>query len=445
MITRALRCTVLFPGWRHRDLWGAGKEAWKDRTDLHARLRKAQDDVTRAANALTSALYLLEQGLLPWPEEARQRGQRRGEVSRVPLGTLGYRGLSGKWAPFGDERLCYRPSTPEPVSSAILLETAQHVTKSHARSLAGVKRGQQALQTFRELPIMLPAQRVKLLDNLDLTLSLWAGRSGGLTVRPHGLNRGQRAMLRACAEGRAKLGAVKLAWDPRRCKWALSMAYTLEEVAAQDAAAALVAGASLGFAPTVLVAYAAEAGGEASFSDTLTIPRDLFRAERRLDGELAARSRANRAEFGLRTGRGRGRKLRATEALRGKIGRMREDARRELAAALVHTLRRRGVQRLVLEDMAWWHRSMLRESEPLRPQERRARRRRWIISAYQPHATTQAIISACAREGMSVEVRDARVLGADRRARALQLAKLGLLKARPEDQAGRGDFDSKAG
>lgn len=376
-ISRTIRFAVCFPGWRKSDL--SGKDG------LWYQLRVVQSDLTRAANAAISALYLLEQGHIERPVNGEKKVSTR---------TLSYQLMSGKWCPLGP---AYAPKG-RPVGSSVLLGMSGLVFTRISTDLGEIRKGSKSLATFREVPIPITGSGVVVSPDHKITLKIWPGRkNNSLTVQPIGLNHGQREILNRIVSGRYKHGDAKLYRDPRKKKWMLSLSWTGEVMEREGD---LVAGIDLGMATTATIAYIRPSGAVTPVRDRVHIPERVHRAWKRADAERRGRLQSNRASFGMREGRGRQRKLRVVRASGDRLGRMIDAVLNQTAAAIVQSVIKRGGQGIVLEDLSWSTDAMMDETEALSVRARARQRRRWL----QWHQGTlrQLITQKAEREGLWV-------------------------------------------
>lgn len=377
-VVRTLRFEVVFPGSsRKADLTALWKELWT-----------AQDDLRRAANRAISALYQVRLGTLPAPEK---------DGKPVPFRTLCYQALSGKWQPFGEP--LYTPTTTRPVSSQVILDLAGTLYTRLQTDWLEIQRGQKSLPTFRSVPLGCTGPGVRVdRDTLEVSVSVWSGGKGRITLRPRKLDPSQRKALRTAL----KYGTARLLWHApkgRKGRWMLSM--SVEQPVTHDLTErSVVAAVRLGLHTTCTIAYA-EDGKVKGRADFIDIPDSTWRQVERVEKERRNRGRWNRRDRGAREGRGRARKLRAVEGLGDKVARVTDTALRQVAAAVVAQAIRRGAGTLALPDLKGW--SVAREldrTEDL-PSTDRADRRRAYFRWHQG-TLRQLIREAAEKAGLAV-------------------------------------------
>lgn len=381
VVVRTLRFEIVWPGYRRTDLLPLWERIWK-----------AQDDLRGAANRLMAALYQLKLGVITHPTSVPKKG---GEPRPTPLRSLVYQGLSGAWQPFGAP--LYVP-TVDAVSSHALLGLAGTLYTRIQTDWTEIQRGNRALPTMRSIPIESPYVEVDR-ELGTFTFSLWAGRGGRVTVRPRKLDSRMWSELRRAE----KFGGCRLIWDNppgRKGRWMLAVAVT---AAARDRSAnAMVAAVRLGMATTCTLAYAEPAKGVvARFTDAIDLPGSAMRAVARVERERTERGKWNRLDHGQREGRGRVRKLRATEAIGDLAARVTDTAVRQTAAAVVAMAIRRGARAIALPDLARWSVASELDRTADLSESARTSHRRWYFRWHQG-ALREKIAQAAEREGLAV-------------------------------------------
>lgn len=344
-----MKFEVVFPGLRDAD-----------RLATYQRLWGVSNDITRACNQAISALWLVTLGQLSRPT----RTLADGNVKDVPLRTLAYQAFSGAWQPYG-----YPLYTPyegkgrcnPAAAGGVLSETAAAVLTRLKTDANDIRSGKKSLATFREMPICYRASEVTLRPDGAIELVTFAGRKNNrVTIRPRKLDASQRALLARCAEGQLKYGSARLQWKQRpgtKGKWLFSLTWTDPNHAVQPAslsAPALVAGVDLGIEHAIWVAYTDEAGQPRRYNDVIEFPAAVLHATAKRRKAQRERLRWNRKDVGLRTGRGRDRKLRVVAHIGDVVTRTHTTMVRQLAAAAVEKARARGASLLVLEDHKDW-------------------------------------------------------------------------------------------
>lgn len=386
-VVRTMRFEVVFPGWRRTDL-----------ADFRQKFWDAEGDLRRAANLAMSALYQLKLGTIPWPEAEAKKGVDKGKVRKVPLRTLCYQALSGGWQPFGHP--LYTPGGGhERVSSNALLDLAGYLFVRIRDDWPAVQMGKKSLPTWRSVPIGSPYVDVDK-ETGSISFALWAGRAGRVTVRPRKLDgRGWSDLRRA-----VKFGTCRLTWyQPvgRKGRWMLSVSAQFEKRAPDPAQKPLVAAVRLGMLTTCTLAYCEPGKSSVGRADSVDLPGSTWRSVRRIERERTERGEWNRRDRGQREGRGRERKLRATQGLSDTVARVTDTAVRQVAAAVVATAVRRGATVLALPDLQAW--SVAQEMDRTRdlPEEGRAAHRRWYLRWHQG-ALRQRIEQAAQLRGLTV-------------------------------------------
>jgi transposase len=185
-----------------------------------------------------------------------------------------------------------------------------------------------------------------------VSFSLWAGRKGRVTVRPRKLDSRMWADLRRAT----KFGTCRLTWyQPvgRKGRWMISVSAEFEQKPSEPSRP-LVAAVRLGMLTTCTLAYCEPGKTSAGQADSVDLPSSTWRAIRRIERERTERGEWNRKDHGLREGRGRTRKLRATQGLSDTVSRITDTAVRQVAAAVVATAVKRGATTLALPDLSRW-------------------------------------------------------------------------------------------
>lgn len=383
-ISRTIKVAVSFPGWRRADLFGT-----KDAKGLLYQLQAARSDMTRAANKALEALYLVRRGAIPHPEKNGKKANLR---------TLAYQAMNGTWQPYGEP--LYTPSeATRAVGASVLLDTAGAVHTRLREDYKGIVRGEQTLSTFRTLPLLVEGAGVAVHPDFRVTLRVWAGtRNNRITVKPIKPGAGQRQILHRLVSGEYKLGNAKLYKDDRKGKWMLSLSWTGE---VQEAKGDLVAGIDLGQATAATLAYVDQGTGKPTRTrDRVEIPERVFRGWRRAQAENRKRLRSNRNSDGIRSGRGRARKLRVAGTSSDALSRVVDSTLRETAARIVNTVKSRGASVIVLEDLKGFAQRHMDQTSGLSRRRAAWARRRWMEWHY--GGLRDAIINAALREGLTV-------------------------------------------
>lgn len=386
------------------------KSKRSDRFDLYQRLWGVQSDLLRAAQRLMSALWQVKIGHLPKPIGMRKDGT----TSETPLQTMAYQGLSGKWQPFGHPLYTpYEGTTKKGTTKknsraggGVLRATATHVYDRLQTDFKFISAGKRQMATFANMPILIDANEI-VLGQDGITLTVFEGRRNNrVKIRPRKLDAGQSAILRRCGDGTLKHGSAKLWWHQRegaKGKWMFAMSWTDKDHALMTPAAeSLVAGVDLGIEHAVWVAYTDQAGNSKKFNDVIEFPRHVSRAVTAVKKERRTRGKWNRKEFGLRTGHGQQRKLRAVEMLGDKIARMNDTMIRTIASATVAYAKKRGAAVIVLENHKNWSVGRLHAKADDADTKREAAQIRNSYWRWHQGAMRAAIMATAEREGMVV-------------------------------------------
>jgi len=389
-ITRALKCQIMFPNARGKDL--LGKEGL-----LYA-LAQAMGEATDAANRAVTALWALEEGVFHRPPHPTKAGKF------LSSDTLAYQCFSGKWQPTGEPM--YRPKG-RGLAGAVKRNLGKHVAKRLKTDLKALRRGKQALPHFKLLPLIISGSAVSISPDGRFTLQVWEGtdkKNNRIVVKPVNLPHGQKDILSRIISriisGEYKMGDVKVYKDRRKDKWMMSVAWTGEVKAVTNGN--LVAGLDLGIVTTATITYIdRDTGEKIEGYDLVNIPKTTIRAWNRVTREQRERFKFNRDEYDQRTGKGRGRKLRVVQAISDKKGRLVDSAIKETAAAVVRVCQRRGVTTLVMENLTGITDEKLRDYEALETNRQRAAARKWFLQ-WQQGALRSAIKTAL--EGAGIEV-----------------------------------------
>lgn len=404
-LTRALRVEVEFPSIRSAD-----------RSALYKRLWGVSDDVTRAATRIIGALFLVKQGMLTLPvDEVPRRKLKPGQEWRPkawPLASAAYRGFSGEWQPFTDQGPLYAPYGDHVRASGnVLTATAGQIVSRLQTDYVDAIRGKKQIANFNTLPIYNTNQGVDLGANGTIRLNVSEG-GGWVTVRPRKLDGSKNAILHALRSGEYKLGSTALAWDDRRKKWFLSIAWTNENHAVRVVpeiperivfeTAPVIAGIDVGIQHAVWTAYVNLDGTPARERPTvIQFPQRTFRATGRVESEIKQRSAFNRLDLNQRSGQGRDRKLRAMANIRDKRQRLTDTMLQQIAAATVNDLKRRNVVLVGVEEHASFAENVHVRASHARTLAEGARvRRDWM----RMHAggMRDALVSACEVAGIKV-------------------------------------------
>lgn len=398
-LTRAIKFEVEFRGLRKAD-----------RLELYQRLWGLQGDITRACNVLISCLWQLKLGHLVHPTKP----DKTGEEKPIALRTLAYQGLSGAWQPHGHP--LYSPYEGKGrvnprASGGVLSETANVVLNRLQTDFIDCLSGKKSLPTFREMPISYRASETEFREDGGIELVTFNGRRNNrISVWPRKLDDGQRAIFNRLRDGTYKTGCSRLQWIKRKGgkgRWMISIAWTDEkhEANAIEPGKSLVAGIDLGIEHAVWIAYTDLGGVARRFNDTIEFPGNILRSIAQRRRERTQRSRWNRDDFGLRTGRGRGRKMRVVNHLSDTVVNTHDTMIRQLAAATVKKAIARGATVIVLEDHKDWSVERMHEEADQHSKKRAAQIRHTYFRWHQG-AMRVAIQNAAEKAGLTVLVVD---------------------------------------
>jgi len=355
-MTRAIKFEVVFPGLRN-----------DDRSALYKKLWGLQSDLTRAANRVISALWLVDGlGQLAHPVEPPAR-KPNDPARPVPLATLAYRGMNGSWQPFG--KPCYEPYNGNPAAAAgVLCEIGATILTRHKTDKKDILAGKQSIATFREIPVSFRGQDYRVREDGCFELTAFGiadkKRSARVVIRPRKLDNSQNEILHRCRSGQYKTGSARLWWSKRegqKGKWLFSMSWTDEGIVAVEAPEPalepeklIIAGIDTGIRHAAWIAFCEMDGSVLPKPAIIQFPSRTLRAVVRISKERKERSEFNREALGLREGRGRVRKMRVVEKIGDKVERMNETMVEQMAASAIEACKKRGAKIVVLEDHGDW-------------------------------------------------------------------------------------------
>jgi len=371
-LTRTKRVEVIFPSLRK-----------KDRPALYKRLWTLQDEVRCAANLLMENLRLMENGLIPHPEEPPQRGPDKGGLPRpVPLPTLAYRAFNGEWQPQGEP--LYKPSPGCEAAGGVAGEAASRARVALAARRKGVFLGKERPPFFRNgyggnsrgaaegLPIPIRAQEIDILPNNHIRLLLFQTGNTRVTVRPRKLDKQGRDIFNKLKSGEYKHGNGNLFWDQpkgRKGKWFFTISYTdtgrkIQTLQGLDKGKKadplpledeeIIAGIDLGIANAIWITFVDAKGKPLKKPEVLHFPPKLLRAIANYRRMMRERSSFNRKALGLRAGRGQKRKFRANVKGIRRRRNLTKAMINELVAQAITICKARGATAIVLEDHGQW-------------------------------------------------------------------------------------------
>lgn len=341
-------------------------------------LRLARDDLRLAANKVMTRLYLRDQ------EDTRH--------DEAPH-TAAYRMLGG----IKGHEPAYEPTTTAPVAGGVRSAVATLVHDRYREDRRDIETGRKSLATFRRLPLVVRKQEISIPDPEHIDCLIW-GKPSPRKVRfevwagPRDTR--TRKLWRAIAAGEVKHGDLRLTMD-RLGRWYILLAHH------HEAPEAKTVGAVLGVAIE---------GGEwrgvllrpdgTSEVERFALPInfwDLWSRDLRLFREIG---RANRLDYGLRAGRGRGGKIAPIERRRRRYGARVEDAARVLARAVTrHALGAGAV--IALTDLRGEAVAAIDATEAVSPRGSRAEIRARFLRRNRGRVH-ELIASACARDGVAV-------------------------------------------
>lgn len=379
-VVRTLKFEVIFAGWRKTDLLPFWEQLWK-----------GQDDLRRAANKAIGALFQVKMGTIPWP--LKEDG-----TTKVPLQTLCYQSLSGKWQPYGEP--FYVPTTEQPLSSQAILSLASLMFTRLQTDWVAIQRGEKSLPTWRSIPLGFSGASLKVdTEAGTLNFPVWSGRgTTRLTVRPRKIDRSQWHALRHAL----KYGDGKLTWHKpagRKGRWMLSLSLT-QPVASREVHQDVVCAVRLGMNKTATLAFASS-GKVMSWHDEVDVPDSTWRQLRRIESERKGRLNWNKRSAGQREGRGRARKLRVLGDISDRQRRITETAIRQVSAAVVASAVRRGAGTIAIPNLKTW--SVANELERTHdlPEGDRTAHRQWYFRWHQGELRAQ-IQQVAEKHGMKI-------------------------------------------
>lgn len=382
-INRSIKFQVLFPGLRKEDFRA-----------MAYTLAVTQGDMARAANDLTEALSIARRGLIEQPMV---------EGKTIHWKTLAYWGLTGRWQPF--KAPLYTPSPDgREISGGCKSALASFIydrLESDEKALRK-DRNRPRHSVFKVQPIRVRSAEIKILPNGDLRLCIWAmsekKRSAPLIIRPYNLKNGHQEVYKRIRSGDYKMGSGSLYKDPKTSKWTFSLSWEGDVV---GAAGDVVAGIDLGVVTTCTIAYI-EKGESAPlmFKDRTMLQEDALRAWDRVYRERRDLLRHNREEYHLREGRGKGRKCRIVEDLATVQADVIQTAIRQLAAATVASVQRRGASVIALEDLSWTANHTIAQTEHLQGRAKARSRIRYL--RWHQGALRNCIRNAAEKVGIKV-------------------------------------------
>lgn len=325
-------------------------QARLERRAEHVELLRARDDLRLAANRTMTLIHT------------------RGALNGEPLHTTAYRAVSG----IRGEEATYEPTTTQPIAGGCRSAVATLVYQRYREDRGKIRRGEKSLATFRRLPLLFRRQEVGVLSHEALELLVW-GRAPGhpprrltFAVRPAGSR--HRAVWRAVVAGTLRYGDARLQLD-RLGRWYVLLSH--EVLTPEARATGGVLGVELG-ADRFAVAAHLSALGELEDTEVFPSPLNFWRhwqQDLRIRREIG---RANRKDYGLRAGKGRGRKLRPLEKRRARYEARIVDACRVVAHAIVRYAIEHGCRAVAVPNLRTAAKRQQDATEDVQPRETRA-------------------------------------------------------------------------
>lgn len=394
LLVRSIRFEVVFPGYRRADLEPLWKQLWA-----------LSDDLRLAANRVTGAVWSVLIGGAPHPIGVSKRGKNAGKEVPIHPQSLCYQALSGQWQPYGQP--LYQSTTELLASSSVRLALAGVIWTRLKADHLDILHGKTQLPSFRKMPLVCSSVQVDP-EVGNFTLSPWEGGKKKLTVRPRKLDPHMWRKIRSAV----RFGDCELSWDQpvgRKGRWMLSVSGYFHKKKLPETPP-LIASVRLGYLTTCTLAFVHPATKKPQGQvESINLPSTVEKATARLERERTERGRWNRLDAGLREGRGRAKKLRATENLSDKLRRVTTTAVRQTAAAVVNLAIRRGATALAIPDLKTWSVNDTMEKTEELPEVERALRRKWYFARHQGEIRAQ-IQQVCETRGLpwvSVPVADA--------------------------------------
>jgi IS605 OrfB family transposase len=207
-VNRVLKLKVELVGWRNEDIYSFYN---KDKSVSHGFV-SIFDDAREAANRLTSVLFALSTGALPYPKDANGKD--------IPLQTLRYQYFSRKYIP-GNNDKGYEPRRFA-LQSNCLNALSMKVYKDFTSKRKDVSIGNRALDTYRSMPIYIGKEIISLLDDNNIKLTLFA--KNPVIVRPtFKLTPAQQKIFDNCKNEIYKLTQSSLSYDKKKKNFYLNL------------------------------------------------------------------------------------------------------------------------------------------------------------------------------------------------------------------------------
>lgn len=380
--------------------------------EFYAPLHIARKDLTRAANSLMTALWLLERGEIEHPVEPtdRLRGDRC-----VPAGTkknkttLAYQAFAQgqAWSPFDFKPELYRPTTKYRIGSAVLGMTARQVKQRLDTDLAGINSGEKSIATFKLVPIVWPAARVQIDESGCVSVPLWADadKQPRLRFQPvFGQDHGQRREWARVLDGTHKLGTVSLFQDKTTRRWTAAITFTQSQITTPATGRRM--GIDTGISQFAQLAVVEADGTLVQARSKHQPPADFDRALNRLMVRKSAILASTGPAPGAK-GRGRKRATRAATKMKDRYARLVASAVQTVAARCVRDAVRWGVSEIHMENLTGWsYADILRRTADLPGTSRRARRR--FFGKWRHAALVEAVRNAAEKQNIGFYLVSAR-------------------------------------
>ena len=395
LINRTLKIQVAFPGWRTADL-----EPKKDpdtkkilEPGLWYQLMQARGELTEACNRLMTALFMVKQKALAVPTSSTKKHPN----GPVPLATLAYQGLNGKWQPFG--KPLYNPKG-RGTSSHVLLGLEEMVVDRINEDYRKVLRGERALSNFKSVPFIFTQGFSIRPDTGLVDLPLWKGwtKDNILIVVPCKMNEGQRTIWNRIRKGEYKATEMQLVHDDKKHKWFLCVSWKGQ---IQEKPEGFICGVDLGMVTTAYLGFVDPKTGKALREhETINLPETSVKAWNAVDKERRERSRFNREIYDLRTGHGVTRKIRVTESLSDKKSNIVDTTVKQTASVVVKAAIAHGASTIVLEDLTGITEDKMKATAGLTSKERARARNNFL--QWQQGALRTAIKNCAESSGLRV-------------------------------------------
>jgi len=374
-LTRTLKFQVSFPGMTEEQLTGT-KGLWY-------RLVVMQNELSRAANRLGTALFSLRQGVIPCPEKDGKKVSER---------TLSYQGMNGTWKPFGFP--LYTPQRTR-VSSGLLLGTAGLVYTRITTDYKDIVSGKKSLATFTHIPLIAAGQSVKI-DEESGRISFPLAVGDRIDLQPCKIDGSKQSIWSKILSGEYKHGDAKLFRNLRKKKWFMSLSWSGQ---VEERPSGGICGVDLGMVITAMLGFLDSDLQPTKRYVAIRIPENVLRAWDAAGQDRRQRQLQNKEVFGLREGKGKQRKLRAADRLSSRRSNMVRTAVQQTASAVVKEAIRNGCSKIAIEDLTGFTEEVIAGSED-QPTRSKAWKRKWFLT-WNQGAMRLAIKSAAGREGIA--------------------------------------------